>query len=130
MQLPSLSAIAHHVLRSRLGRDPILAMQTRGAGRHLDAQVYRVYRYHAGYGIMQQTLDMARDHDEEATWRDVTRRLWDSYWWRSRSLARVSHDNVALLATATRIRLAMQRFARALRRLVQRARRRVRQRLG
>ena len=129
MQLPSLSAIAHHVLRSRLGRDPILAMQTRGAGRHLDAQVYRVYRYHAGYGIMQQTLDMARDHDEEATWRDATRRIFRTTVRNAGSLAQVSSKHVLYLALGTRQRLTMQRFVRNLRRLVANSRRRVRRRL-
>ena len=91
---------------------------------------HRIHNYRRAARAMQQRLDADRELLEESTWRDVTRRLWDSYWWRARSLARVSHDNVALLATATRIRLAMQRFARALRRLVASSRRRVRRRLG
>lgn len=127
MDRPSLSAIAQYVLRSRLGRDPVLAMQTRGAPRHLEPRVYRVFRYHSSYSIMQQTIDDFRG--DGVTWRDTTRDLFRLTLRRAGSLAQVFWKNIVYLALGTRQRLTMQRFVGQLRRRVADSRRRVRQRL-
>ena len=120
---------------ARYGPDVSRTVQQRGVDwrvveKHARRIEHRLADYRRTARAIAQRIAADREMLEDSTWRDVTRRLWDSYWWRVRSLARVSHDNVATLMIATRIRLTMQRFVRRLRGLVVQARRRVRRRLA